>query len=116
MSETLGGSQMRRVIWMILALLVASSVVGAQNGWTSLFNGKDLTGWKVGGNAASFSVQDGAIVSNGPTAHCFYDGGVHNHNFTNFELQVEILTEPGANGGVYSHIDYQDQSSPPKDS
>jgi hypothetical protein len=114
MSETSGGSQMRRVIWMILALLVASSVVGAQNGWTSLFNGKDLTGWKVGGNAASFSVQDGAIVSNGPTAHCFYDGGVHNHNFTNFELQVEILTEPGANGGVYFHTDYQDQGFPAK--
>jgi hypothetical protein len=105
---------MRRVIWMIPALLAASSLVGAQDGWISLFNGKDLTGWKVGGNAASFSVQDGAIVSHGPTAHCFYDGGVHDHNFTNFELKVDILTEPGANGGVYFHTEYQGQGFPAK--
>jgi len=105
---------MRRVIWMIPALLAGSSVVGAQDTWISLFNGKDLTGWKVGGNAASFSVQDGAIVSNGPTAHCFYEGSVHNHNFTNFELQVDILTEPGANGGVYFHTEYQGQGFPAK--
>jgi hypothetical protein len=105
---------MRRAIWMIPALLAAPSVVGAQDGWISLFNGKDLTGWKVGGNVASFSVQDGAIVSNGLTAHCFYDGGVHNHNFTNFELQVDVLTEPGANGGVYFHTEYQGQGFPAK--
>jgi hypothetical protein len=102
------------MISMIPAFLAVSSVVGAQDGWISLFNGKDLTGWKVGGNAASFSVQDGAIVSNGPTAHCFYDGSVHNHNFTNFELQVDILTEPGANGGVYFHTEYQGQGFPAK--
>jgi hypothetical protein len=104
---------MRRVLWMTLWLL-AMSPAGAQDGWISLFNGKDLTGWKVGGNVASFSVQDGAIVSNGPTAHCFYDGGVRNHNFTNFELQVDVLTEPGANGGVYFDTEYQAQGFPAK--
>ena len=105
---------MHRVICMIPALLAVSSIVGAQDGWISLFNGKDLTGWKVGGNAASFSVQDGAIVSHGPTAHCFYDGAVHDHNFPNFELKVDILTEPGANGGVYFHTEYQGQGFPAK--
>ena len=105
---------MRQVMWMIVALLAASQVAGGQDGWISLFNGKDLTGWKVGGNTATFSVQDGAIVSNGPVAHCFYEGGVRNHSFTNFELRVDILTEPGANGGVYFHTEYQDGGFPAK--
>jgi hypothetical protein len=99
---------------MILAMLAAGLSAGAQDGWISLFNGKDLTGWKVGGNSSSFSVQDGAIVSNGPTAHCFYDGDVRNHNFRNFELQVDLLTEPGANGGVYFDTEYQAQGFPTK--
>jgi hypothetical protein len=102
---------MFRVMWMTLALLVAP-LTNAQDGWIPLFNGKDLTGWKVGGNVASFSVQDGAIVSNGPTAHCFYDGDVSNHHFKNFELMVDILTEPGANGGVYFDTEYQEQGFP----
>jgi hypothetical protein len=105
---------MRRAIWMIPALLAAPSVAGAQDGWISLFNGKDLTGWRVGGNAATFSVQNGAIVSNGPVAHCFYDGDVRNHSFTDFELRVDILTEPAANGGVYFHTEYQGQGFPAK--
>jgi hypothetical protein len=105
---------MHRVTWMMLALLWAAPVVHAQDGWVSLFNGKDLTGWKIGGNAATFSVQDGAIVSHGPVAHCFYDGAVGNHSFRNFELQADILTEPGANGGVYFHTEYQDQGFPAK--
>jgi hypothetical protein len=99
---------------LIVALLASALSAGAQDGWISLFNGTDLTGWKVGGNAASFSVQDGAIVSNGQTAHCFYDGTVQNHNFRNFELQVDLLTEPGANGGVYFDTEYQAQGFPAK--
>ena len=51
------------------------------DGWISLFDGKSLSGWKVGENASTFSVKDGAIVANGPVAHLFYDGNVKNHDF-----------------------------------
>jgi hypothetical protein len=44
--------------------------------WVSLFDGKTLTNWKVGDNAATFSVQDGTIAVHGETAHLFYDGPV----------------------------------------
>ena len=64
-------------------------------GYTSLFNGKDLTGWKVNENVETFSVKDGAIVSHGPRSHCFYVGDFHNHNFKDFELKVDIMTLPG---------------------
>jgi len=86
----------------------------ADDGWTSLFNGKDLTGWKVNENQATFSVKDGAIVSHGPRSHCFYVGGVMNHSFRNFELKAEVMTEPGANGGIYILTEYQDTDWPGK--
>ena len=42
----------------ILSLLALSQLGAAENGWTSLFNGKDLTGWKASENSSSFSVKD----------------------------------------------------------
>lgn len=45
-----------------VALLVATATVGAQEGFTPLFNGKDLTGWKVpAGDNGHWTVVDGAI-------------------------------------------------------
>jgi hypothetical protein len=84
------------------------------DGWISLFDGKSLTGWKVGDNASTFSVKDGAIVANGPVAHLFYDGNVKNHNFKNFEFKAEVMTTPGSNSGLYFHTTYQDSSWPQK--
>ena len=52
----------------------ATTRLHAQEGWISLFDGKSLDGWKVGENAATFSVQDGAIVVFGPRAHLYYMG------------------------------------------
>src|SRR3982751_1184700 len=72
----------------------------AEKGWTELFNGKDLTGWRVNENAETFSIQDGAIVAHGKRSHCFYVGDVGNHAFKNFELKVDVKTLPNSNGGI----------------
>jgi len=104
---------MNRLTLMTL-LLAAVPIASAQDGWISLFNGKDLTGWRVNQNAATFSVKDGAIVANGPVSHCFYDGDVLRHNFKNFELKVDVMTAPGSNGGIYFHTEYQDRGFPAK--
>ena len=84
------------------------------DGWFSLFDGKSLNGWKVGANASTFSVKDGAIVANGPVAHLFYDGDVKNHDFKNFEFKADVMTTPGSNSGLYFHTMYQDSSWPVK--
>src|SRR5262245_3178469 len=56
-----------------------------QDGWYSLFNGKDLTGWKVSQDSPeTFQVDNGEIVVHGPRAHLYYDGPVENANFKNF--------------------------------
>ena len=92
----------------------ASSRVQAQDGWVSLFDGKTLDGWKVGENASTFSVQDGAIVVFGPRAHLYYQGPVQNHVFTNFEWKADVMTFPGSNSGMYFHTEYMDGGWPQK--
>jgi len=81
-------------------------------GWISLFNGKDLEGWKVGENASTFSVVDGTIKVAGPKAHLFYMGDVEGHQFQNFEFKASVMTKPGANSGIYIHTKYQEDDWP----
>lgn len=82
--------------------------------WVKLFDGKTLNGWKVGENASSFKVEEGAIVVNGPRAHLFYDGKIGDHNFKNFEFKAQVMTTPGSNSGIYFHTEYQEGGWPSK--
>src|SRR3954471_13663696 len=88
--------------------LASVSLPAQQGGWVSLFDGKTLDGWKVGENAASFTVEDGAIVINGPRAHLYYVGPVQNHEFKNFAFKADVMTTPGSNSGIYIHTAYQE--------
>ena len=109
---------MKKIIFSFIILFLMSSSflpVQPESGkWISLFDGKSLTGWKVGDNAQTFTVQDGAIVVNGPTAHLFYDGTVMSHQFKNFEFKAKVMTMPGANSGIYFHTAYQQDGWPAK--
>jgi hypothetical protein len=100
--------------YAVLVCLSLMPLFGAEKGFTSLFNGKDLTGWKVNENPETFSVQDGAIVAHGPRSHCFYVGDFHNHTFKDFELKVDVMTKPNSNGGVYIQTEYQPKGFPKK--
>src|SRR5580765_9077456 len=110
---------MRPVFGFVVAVIAGGAITLAQNppavpkaaaagqrpsalepGFTSLFNGKDFTGWKIGGPAETFKIEDGAIVANGAASHAFYDGPFRNHSFRNFELKVDLMTRAGSNGGV----------------
>ncbi|MCE7066181.1 DUF1080 domain-containing protein [Dyadobacter sp. CY326] len=83
-----------------------------QDGWISLFNGKNFDGWKIGANASSFTIVDGSIQVAGPRAHLFYDGPVKNHMFKNFEFKATVMTKPGANSGIFIHTAYQEDGWP----
>lgn len=101
------------------ALLMVITLSSLENrvqkkGWVKLFDGKTLDGWKVGENAGTFKVEDGAIVVFGPRAHLFYTGPVQNHNFKNFEYKATVMTKPGANSGMYIHTQYQEDGWPEK--
>jgi hypothetical protein len=85
-----------------------------KNEWISLFDGKTLKGWKVGENAATFKVEKGMLVVDGPRAHLFYEGPVLNHTFTDFEFKAQVMTTPGSNSGIYFHTEYQEDGWPSK--
>lgn len=99
---------------LLVCMMLLSASAFAQDGWIKIFNGKNLDGWKVGENASSFSVVDGAIQVAGPRAHLFYDGPIKNHMFKNFEFKAQVMTKPGANSGIYIHTTYQEKGWPEK--
>jgi predicted secreted protein len=90
---------------LVTGLQIAMQTVEPE--FTSLFNGKDFTGWKIAGPTETFTVQDGAIVAKGAASHAYYDGAFRSHSFRNFELKVDIMTRAGSNGGVYILTEFQ---------
>ena len=87
----------------------------AKDGWQSLFNGKDLTGWKVNEeNPSAFSVADGALHIKGGRSHIFYAGEVSGAKFKNFEFKAKVMTKPNANSGIYFATEYQKDGWPSK--
>ncbi|MBI5756943.1 MAG: DUF1080 domain-containing protein, partial [Planctomycetales bacterium] len=67
----------------------------AEDGFVSLFNGKDLKGWKAS-EKIEWKVEDGLIITPPIRSHLFTD-----KEFRNFELRLEIFTTKGSNSGVY---------------
>jgi hypothetical protein len=84
-----------------------------KDGWYSLFNGKDLAGWKITkDNPDTIKVVDGDMVFHGERAHAFYDGPVNGGKFKNFQWKCEVMTKPHANSGMYFHTKYQEEGWP----
>lgn len=68
------------------------------DGFVSLFNGKDLTGWKSHpDSAANWQVKDGAITATGGAGHLFSERG----DYANFIFRVEAKINEGGNSGQY---------------
>jgi hypothetical protein len=69
-----------------------------EEGFTPLFNGKDLRGWKVyDGKPDIWRAEQGLIV-------CTGKGGGWlgtTRDYANFELRLEYRLRPGGNSGVY---------------
>jgi 3-keto-disaccharide hydrolase len=84
-------------------------------GFISLFDGKSLDGWRASEHRDSCKVANGEILmGGGERSHLFYNGPVHDHDFKNFELRLEVMTEPHSNSGVYFHTQYQETDWPAK--
>ena len=97
----------------LLLALVFQAKPTVEAGFTSLFNGKDFTDWKLS-NPASWSIEDGAIKANGTPGHAFYDGPFRDHMFRNFELKVDVMTRANSNGGIYVLTEFQETGFPKK--
>uniref|UniRef100_A0A7C2PB87 DUF1080 domain-containing protein n=1 Tax=Schlesneria paludicola TaxID=360056 RepID=A0A7C2PB87_9PLAN len=93
----------------VLVGLVASAAA-AEEGFTSLFDGKSFQGWKINESPESWSIKDGVITAKGNRSHLFYVGD--DKPFVNFELKVDVMTEKNSNGGIYFHTKYQESGWP----
>ncbi|MEZ6067945.1 MAG: family 16 glycoside hydrolase [Planctomycetaceae bacterium] len=79
-------------------------------GWTVLFDGTSLDGWKINEHPETWTLADGILTCKGERSHIFYVGD--EAPFKDFELELEILTHPNSNSGVYFHTRYQDDGWP----
>src|SRR5690242_9876681 len=96
---------MRHAVWMLcLAALLCggpgprAADDGPPPGFASLFNGKDLTGWKVneGGNLKKWGAADGLLFTRGG------GGGwlMTEQEYDDFELRLEFRLPKAGNSGV----------------
>ncbi len=94
-----------------VVLLLSACTNSSDDGWTELFNGKDLTGWKQLNGEAKYNVSDGTIVGTtvANTPNSFL---VTEENYSDFILEVEMLLEDDFNSGIQfrseSRPDYMD--------
>lgn len=101
----------------LFALLAATAALGSafaaesEDGFVALMDGKTFNGWKTATeNPGTWKIEEGAFVAAGPRCHLFYVGD--DKPFKNFHLKVEVMTEPGSNGGIYFHTKYQEKDWP----
>jgi hypothetical protein len=129
---------MRRTARLFLAFAAVATALAAltpaaaddkkagDDGWVQLFNGKDLTGWKVpdppsgqftklekktdgdkvvayvgtlkgGKQETLWRVEGGLLVGGGPASHIFTERG----DYENFHYRVEAKINDGGNSGQY---------------
>ncbi len=68
--------------------------------WQSLFNGKDLKGWKPLNGHARFEVKDGEIVGTTVANERMNSFLATEKNYGNFILELELKVDTGMNSGI----------------
>ncbi|MCX6905966.1 MAG: DUF1080 domain-containing protein [Verrucomicrobia bacterium] len=84
-------------------LAAAATALAADDGFTPLFNGQDVTGWKLrnpnGHN--SWSVQSGGVLKNTVEKGVHGTDLVTEKKFQNFIVRFEFMMPDGSNSGFY---------------
>ena len=84
---------------MILLLTISISFCEKKSDFTSLFNGKDLSGWKIYGTEKWYVNNGNLICESGADKQ--YGYLATEKSYKNFELQVEFKQEANGNSGVF---------------
>jgi len=85
---------------VLLLVLAAAGQAPTGTGWTALFNGKDLSGWKNNGDE-KWVVDNGTILCES-TANK-YGYLTTDKTYTNFVLRLKFKGEAEGNSGVFVH-------------
>lgn len=105
---------MKHTLILVVALFVASfssRAADGEEGFATIFDGETFNGWKMATeHPETWKIENGALVAHGERCHLYYVGDPK--PFKNFELKVDVMTEPGSNGGIYFHSKYQETGWP----
>ena len=98
---------MRLQLCLMVLLGWSASSVAAEE-FVSLFNGRDLSGWKQHGGKAQYSVEDGCVVGRAVpnTSNSFL---CTEKTYGNFVFEFEFLVGPTLNSGVQFRSQVFDQ-------
>ena len=94
------------IVPVILGLTTAipGKAEDKKEAWVQLFNGKDLTGWKVyPKGVGKWKVEDGAIVGSGNASHLFSERG----DYKNFRFRIEAKINDKGNSGQYVRTKFE---------
>ena len=94
---------------LVVFLFFFAMPLGAEEKWVSLFNGKDLTGWKVHG-VEEWRVEDGAIV--GETVRGKYGYLATEKIYRDFVLRLRFKAEGGGNSGLFFRSTFHGEDFP----
>ncbi len=91
---------------MAFSAALCSAQEADEEGWIALFNGNDMTGWKLRdeGGANAWQVEDGVLFQDQGSTDIYTEQTMGDH-----ELHVEFLVPPGSNSGVYIQGRYEIQ-------
>ena len=95
-------------------LLVVLPAAAEETGWSDLFTGESLDGWRQRGGKARYTVEDGVLVGtsvpNTPNSFLCTE-----KNYADFLLELEFKIDPELNSGVQirsnSFPEYQNTGS-----
>jgi hypothetical protein len=82
----------------ISSICLAGDATEDDEGFVSIFNGKDFSGWVSMGNMAGWQIKDGKIRSEGETGGYWLRAEDKYHNYI---LKVDWKISKGGNSGVY---------------
>jgi hypothetical protein len=86
------------LVFVVTTVPAAGDDTKAPDGFVSLFNGRDLAGWKTHpDDTAKWEVKDGAITASGKAGHLFSERG----DYQDFVYRVEAKINDRGNSGQF---------------
>lgn len=98
-SETMYSKIMTLLLIIFCLMNCSITNQGTKNSSTSLFNGKDLSGWEIYGTEKWYVENGNLICESGPDKGYGYLGTTG--KYKNFDLTVEFQQEANGNSGIF---------------
>jgi hypothetical protein len=86
---------------LLVAAFAATGTATGEEGWITLFDGKNLDHWQ-GDGTANFQIANGSIMAvDKKDPKAVASNLVSKESFKDFELRAEFWVSPDANSGIY---------------